>query len=57
MPSKYDTAAPIHISAVSFQYGVISVDKPLSDSTVKMYPNMSVRISMTYYSEGRESEG
>ncbi len=57
MPSKYDTAAPIHISAVPFLYGVISVDKPLSDSTVKMYPNMSVRISMTYYSEGRESEG
>ncbi len=57
MPSKYDTAAPIHISAVSFLYGVISVDKPLSDSTVKMYLNMSVRISMTYYSEGRESEG
>ncbi len=59
MPSKYETAAPIHINAVSFLYGVRSLDKPSSDSNVKMYPNISVRISMTYYSEdeGWVSEG
>ncbi len=53
MPSKYETADPIYKNAVSFLYGVRpSLDKPSSDSTVKMYPSTSVRISATCHSDG-----
>ncbi len=50
MHSKYETADPIYKNAVSFLYGVSpSLDKPSSDSTVKMYPNTNARISATCY--------